>query len=46
LSRLRTLREGMRAFGEPVPTIAQTLGVSAPTMYRLLAERSKGGLIA
>lgn len=34
------LAERMRASGEPVPTIAQTLGVSAPTMYRLLAERS------
>lgn len=35
------LAERMRASGEPVPTIAQTLGVSTPTMYRLLAERSK-----
>ena len=35
------LAEGMRAGGEPVPVIAQTLRVSTPTMYRLLAERSK-----
>ena len=35
------LAERMRAGGEPVPVIAQTLRVSTPTMYRLLAERSK-----
>ena len=35
------LAERMRASGEPVPVIAQTLRVSTPTMYRLLAERSK-----
>lgn len=35
------LAERMRHSGEPVPTIAETLGVSTPTMYRLLAERSK-----
>lgn len=34
------LAERMRESGEPVPTIAETLGVSTPTMYRLLAERS------
>jgi DNA invertase Pin-like site-specific DNA recombinase len=33
--------EALRAGGEPVPTIAATLGVSVPTMYRLLAERAK-----
>ena len=32
--------EQMRAAGEPVPEIAATLGVSPPTLYRLLAERS------
>ena len=31
----------MRASGEPVPEIAKIIGVSTPTMYRLLAERSK-----
>lgn len=31
------LAERMRAAGEPVPEIAKTLGVSRPTMYRLLA---------
>ena len=30
----------MRAAGEPVPEIATTLGVSPPTLYRLLAERN------
>jgi Helix-turn-helix domain of resolvase len=35
------LAERMRASGEPVPVIAQTLRVSTPTMYRLLAERTK-----
>lgn len=34
------LAERMRAAGEPVPEIAKTLGVSRPTMYRLLAEKS------
>lgn len=34
------LAERMRASGEPVPTIAATLRVSVPTMYRLLAERA------
>jgi hypothetical protein len=33
--------ERLRASGEPVPTIAATLGVSMPTMYRVLAERAK-----
>lgn len=32
--------EQMRAAGEPVPEIATTLGVSPPTLYRLLAERN------
>lgn len=32
--------EQMRAAGEPVPEIAATLGVSPPTLYRLLAERN------
>lgn len=32
------LAERMRAAGEPVPEIAKTLGVSRPTMYRLLAS--------
>lgn len=32
--------ERLRAAGEPVPEIAKLLGVSRPTMYRLLAERS------
>lgn len=31
--------EQLRASGEPVPMIAQTLGVSTPTMYRVLAEK-------
>jgi DNA invertase Pin-like site-specific DNA recombinase len=35
------LAERMRASGEPVPMIAQTLNISTPSMYRLLAERSK-----
>lgn len=34
------LAERMRASGEPVPTIAQTLGVSRATLYRTLAERA------
>ena len=34
------LAERMRAAGEPVPTIAQTLGVSRATLYRTLAARS------
>jgi DNA invertase Pin-like site-specific DNA recombinase len=33
------LAERMRASGEPVPTIAETLGVSRATLYRVLAER-------
>lgn len=33
------LAERMRAAGEPVPEIAKTLGVSRPTMYRLLAAK-------
>jgi len=32
------LAHRMRATGEPVPTIASTLGVATATMYRLLAE--------
>lgn len=32
------MAQRMRASGEPVPEIAKTLGVSRPTMYRLLAE--------
>ena len=35
------LAERMRASGEPVPVIAQTLRVSTLTMYRLLAGRTK-----
>ena len=31
----------MRASGELVPEIAKIISVSTPTMYRLLAERSK-----
>ena len=34
------LAERMRAGGEPVSTIAETLGISTPSLYRLLAERS------
>jgi len=34
------LAERMRASGEPVPVIAEHLGVSTPTLYRLLAERA------
>jgi DNA invertase Pin-like site-specific DNA recombinase len=34
------LAERMRAAGEPVPVIAEHLGVSRPTLYRLLAERA------
>ena len=33
------LAERMRAAGEPVPTIAETLGVSRATLYRALAEK-------
>jgi hypothetical protein len=33
------LAERMRASGEPMPVIAQTLGVSRATLYRTLAER-------
>ncbi len=33
------LAERMRASGEPVPVIAQTLGVSRATLYRTLAGR-------
>jgi DNA invertase Pin-like site-specific DNA recombinase len=33
------LAERMRDSGEPVPTIAETLGVSRATLYRTLAER-------
>jgi DNA invertase Pin-like site-specific DNA recombinase len=33
------LAERMRASGEPVPVIAETLGVSRTTLYRTLAER-------
>jgi DNA invertase Pin-like site-specific DNA recombinase len=36
------LAERMRAAGEPVPVIAEHLGVSRPTLYRLLAERATG----
>ena len=36
------LAERMRAAGEPVPVIAEHLGVSRPTLYRLLAERADG----
>jgi DNA invertase Pin-like site-specific DNA recombinase len=36
------LAERMRANGEPVPTIAETLGVSRATLYRTLAEREAG----
>ena len=36
------LAERMRAAGEPVPVIAEHLGVSRPTLYRLLAERDNG----
>ncbi len=35
------LTQRMRASGEPVPVIAETLGMSTPSIYRLLAERSK-----
>jgi DNA invertase Pin-like site-specific DNA recombinase len=35
------LAERMRASGEPVLVIAQTLRVSTLTMYRLLARRTK-----
>ncbi len=33
------LAQRMRASGEPVPTIAETLGMSTPSIYRLLAEK-------
>ena len=36
------LAERMRAAGEPVPVIAENLGVSRPTLYRMLAERANG----
>lgn len=32
--------EALRASGEPVPVIAETLGVSRATLYRTLAERA------
>lgn len=38
--RQLALAERMREAGEPVPVVAQTLGVSTPTMYRLLSERA------
>jgi DNA invertase Pin-like site-specific DNA recombinase len=34
--------EALRASGEPVPVIAQTLGVSRATLYRMLAEKAPG----
>ncbi|MCQ4360619.1 recombinase family protein [Mycobacterium gordonae] len=34
------LAERMRTSGEPVPVIAQTLGVSRATLYRTLAEKA------
>jgi DNA invertase Pin-like site-specific DNA recombinase len=34
------LAERMRASGEPVPVIAEALGVSRATLYRTLAEQS------
>lgn len=34
------LAERMRASGEPVPVIAQALGVSRATLYRTLSERA------
>ena len=33
------LAERIRASGEPVPVIAETLGVSRATLYRTLAEK-------
>jgi DNA invertase Pin-like site-specific DNA recombinase len=33
------LAKRMRANGDPVPTIAATLGVSRATLYRTLAEK-------
>lgn len=46
ISRRRALRadqielaERMRASGEPVPVIAEALGVSRATLYRVLAEQ-------
>jgi DNA invertase Pin-like site-specific DNA recombinase len=36
------LAERMRAAREPVPVIAEHLGISRPTLYRLLAERANG----
>jgi DNA invertase Pin-like site-specific DNA recombinase len=33
------LAERMRASGEPVPVIAEAVGVSRPTLYRYLAEK-------
>jgi len=35
------LAERMRASGEPVPVIADTLGVSRATLYRALADRER-----
>jgi len=32
----------MWAAREPVPVIAEHLGLSRPTLYRLLAERANG----
>jgi hypothetical protein len=36
------LAERMPAAGEPMPVIAEHLGVSRPTLYRRLAERANG----
>lgn len=33
--------EALRASGEPVPVIAETLGVSRATLYRMLAEKDR-----
>ena len=35
--------EALRASGEPVPVIAETLGVSRATLYRTLAEQAPPG---
>jgi len=35
----KKIAERMRASGEPVPVIAQALGVSRATLYRTLAEK-------
>lgn len=40
-SEQMALAQRMRASGEPVPEIARTLGVSRPSMYRLLAEATQ-----